>query len=246
MNTELANESKERALWEDFGSERTSAVREEILRFYEPLARSIAARTYAVRFDNSVSFADYLQYARVGLLEAVDRFDPTRGVAFRTFASARIRGAVLNGLAKESEIAAQNRFWRSHIRDRIDSLVTAVAPSADRISLSQIATVTVGLALGVLLEDSKNEFEPADQNPQNNPYAANEVRQLQSALKELLVRLPEREREIIKSHYLESTEFQQLANQMSVTKGRISQLHAQALKRLRAWLDEQPTLDRKV
>ena len=63
-----------------------------------------------LRRDNSVAFADYFQYACVGLVEAVDRFEPDRPVLFETFATYRIRGAVLNGLAKESELAAQRHY----------------------------------------------------------------------------------------------------------------------------------------
>ena len=240
-----ASDVRERTLWEDFHSCRHFGVREELLQLYEPFARSIAARMYRMRVDDSVSFDDYLQYAHVGLLEAVDRFDFNRDVAFSAFASSRIRGAVLNGLAKESEAAAQNRYWRSHVRDRVDSLRTAVAPDADRASLAQIATITMGLALGVLLEESRDSFEPADPNPNNNPYTANEVHQLGVAVKQLIVQLPEKERVVIAGHYLDHIAFQHLAVRLSVTKGRVAQLHAQGLLRLRAWLEQKPKLDQK-
>src|SRR5262249_2273888 len=151
-----------------------------------------------------------------------------------------IRGAILNGLVKESEVAAQNRFWRTHTRDRLDSLRTAVAPDADRASLAQIASLTVGLALGVLLEDARDDFEPPDPNPNNNPYAVNEVQQLRDAIRRLITDLPDKERVVITGHYVEKLEFQALAERLSLTKGRVSQIHAQGLQRLREWLDQSP------
>jgi RNA polymerase sigma factor for flagellar operon FliA len=239
-------ESSERALWNQFQSSRLHRDRKELVRMYEPFARSIAARMYGMRVDDSVAFEDYVQYGRVGLLEAVDRFDLAREVMFSAYAASRIRGAILNGIAKESELAAQNRFWRSRVRDRIDSLRTAAAPSADRASLAQIATITVGLALGVLLEDSPDSFEPADPNAQNNPYAANELSQLAATVRTLVHRLPEKERAVITGHYVNHLEFQHLAQELSLTKGRVSQLHAQALQRMRQWLEERPNLDHRL
>jgi len=238
----------ERRLWDEFHSSRKHRTREELLRLYEPFAKSIAARMYGSRIDDSVSFEDYLQYSRVGLLEAVDRYDSARGVAFSAYSSARIRGAILSGIAKESETAAQNSFWRGRHRDRMESLVTTVAPDADRASLSDIVTITMGLAMGAILDELEHEgfAEPVDPNPNNNPYLVNEIQQLGLAIKQLIVRLPDKERTVIAGHYIDSLEFQQIAEQLSITKGRVSQIHSQALLRLRQWLEQSPKLDRKI
>jgi RNA polymerase sigma factor for flagellar operon FliA len=241
------SDSAEKNLWDEFQSSRRHCTREELLRLYEPFAKSIAARMYSVRVDDSISFEDYLQYGRVGLLEAVDRYDFGRGVAFSTYSSARIRGAILSGIAKESEAAAQNRFWRERYRDRGESLITAVAPDVDRASLTDIATITMGLAIGAFLDELDHDItlEPSDPNPRNNPYAANEIYQLGTAVKQLIIHLPEKERAVISGHYIEGLEFQKVAIQLSISKGRVSQIHAQALLRLRSWLEHGKKLDQK-
>lgn len=239
---------KEAGLWEEFNRSHCQVAREQLLSLYEPFAKSIAARMYGLRSDDSVSFDDYFQYGRVGLIEAMERYDSGRGVAFGAYSSARIRGAILNGIAKESELASQIVFWRGRQRDRLDSLIESVTPNIDQVSLSEIATITVGLAIGALLEELEDDgvSEPIDPNPQHHPYQANEIRQLSLEVKRLINLLPDKERAVVFGHYIELLEFQQIAEKLSVSKGRISQIHSQAIVRLRGWLDSPPKLDRKL
>lgn len=239
-------DADERALWAIFRAAPSEPMRHRLVARYDGLTRTIAARIYGARSDDSVPFADYVQYARMGLLEAIDRFDLDRSTSFATFASQRIRGSILNGLTKESEFAAQRRFWNARRQERTDSLRTALAPHADRASLADIVTITMGLAIGAIVDGLGEQSDHADCNPQRDPYAVNELRQLSVAVRGLIARLPEREKEIILGHYRDQLEFRVMAERMSITKGRVSQLHAQALMRLRGWLEDRPKVDRKV
>jgi RNA polymerase sigma factor FliA len=235
-STEIAH-----SLWARFAQSREGRCREELIAHYLPLARIWAAKLYRQRPDDSVSFDDYLQYARVGLLEAIDRFDAARGASFETFSGYRIRGAVLNGLGQETEAADRRAQWAAATRARIDSL----HPPEDRgaADLEDLAQLTVGLALGVLLDE---EREPSDPSPAGNPYAATELADLRGLLRRLVEQLPEREREIIRQHYFYEREFQLIAVELGVTKGRVSQLHAQALVRIATLLGQASLLDRHL
>jgi len=235
----------EQALWSAFGISRSRELRGRLLELYEPLARSMAARLYAVRVNDSLPFDDYLQYARVGLIEAVDRFELSRGVAFGAYSAARIRGAILNGLAKSTEAAAQTQFFRARMRDRLESLTHEIAPRIEQSSLEDIAAITMGLAAGMLLEELGGSDELVDQNPSNNPYEASEIQQLSATVRRLIVLLPATEKTVIEGHYLRHLEFQQLAARLAISKGRVSQLHAQALLRLRRALEPKAKLDGK-
>lgn len=231
-------------LWQMFGQARDGSTRERLIEHYLPLAKTIAAKLFGLRADDSVAFADYLQYARVGLIESVDRFDQTRNVPFEAYASHRIRGAVLNGLATDSEVAAQRQFWRTHVPDRIGSLLETTGRNVSRASLSDLIEITVGLAIGSLLD-----FEPPeliDETIPANPYAATELAQMANAVRKLLPNLPEREREVIEGHYFRREEFQSIATCYGISKGRVSQIHGRALQRLRQMLDEEPTINRKL
>jgi len=241
---EAPDPARDRARWLDFARSRSTNLRNELIERYGTLARSMAARAYRRRMDNSVPFCDYLQYARVGLVEAIDSFDPERAVPFEAFSSYRIKGAILNGLGSESELAAQRAFWARRARDRFDSLKQHNSRGDRRASLEELVNLTVGLALGHLIE--QEEGEVIDDSLAANPYAVTELVQLRRSVRALLPALPERERELIRRHYDDSEEFQQIAADWGLSKGRVSQLHAQALQRLRQLLGRQPRLDRRL
>lgn len=239
-----ADLEQDRARWREFASSRTQELRSELIQRYIGLARITAARLYQRRLDNSVSFSDYLQYARVGLVEAIDHYDPAREVPFEAFSSFRIKGAVLNGLEGESELAAQRAFWSRRARDRFESLKSHEIQGDRRASLEELVNLTVGLALSHVIEQEDGEI--IDESLAANPYAVTELAQLKRAVRSLLPSLPERERELIRRHYEEHVEFQQIAAEWGVTKGRVSQLHAQALQRLRQLLGLRPRVDRTL
>jgi RNA polymerase sigma factor for flagellar operon FliA len=235
---------QDRARWREFAATRTQELRSQLIERYFGLAKVTAARLYQRRIDNSVAFADYLQYARVGLVEAIDHFDPAREVPFEAFSSYRIKGAVLNGLESESEVAAQRAFWSRRARDRFESLKSHETQGDRRASLEELVNLTVGLALSHVIEHDAGEV--IDESLAANPYAVTELAQLRRAVHSLLPALPERERELIRRHYEEHVEFQQIAAEWGVTKGRVSQLHAQALQRLRQMLGTKPRVDRTL
>ncbi|HEU4652725.1 MAG TPA: sigma-70 family RNA polymerase sigma factor [Steroidobacteraceae bacterium] len=231
-------------LWRAFRLSRDQVVRERLVERYMPFARTIAAKLYGLRPDNAVPFSDYHQYARVGLLEAIDRYDETRNVPFESYSTHRIRGAILNGIGHEHEVAAQREFWRSHVPDRLGSVLNQLGTKPERTSLEEIAEITVGIALGLVLD--QGDDDPVDQSTEGNPYAATELAHFTRLLRSLVELLPIREREIIAGHYFEHHEFQSIAERYGITKGRVSQLHAQALRRLRDLLEGKPKVNRKL
>jgi RNA polymerase sigma factor for flagellar operon FliA len=204
----------DRTLWERFTRSRALHLRVLLIERYLPLARNAAARYYRLRADDSVPFEDYLQYARIGLVEAIDDYDPGREASFETYSSYRIRGAMLNGLGRESEVAAQRNFWRTRLQERAELLPPV--PDADDV-----------------------EYEGddvADEAVQANPHAAVEQVELLTLVGVLLEKLPERERDLIRRHYFEQCEFRVIAHELALSPGRVSQLHAQALLRIRQLL----------
>jgi len=225
-----------RQLWEAYALSRDARTRGELIEHYMPVAKIIAAKVFGLRTDPAASFDDYLQYARVGLVEAVDRFDWTRSVPFEAYSAPRIRGAILNGIAHETEFSAQRSFWRVRMQERTDSLLGDKRHQPERATLQELIQVTVGLALGLVLDESAQE--PIDEQLQSNPYAMTEMEQLIRQVRGLLAKLSEREQQVIRGHYFERRELQAIAAEHGLTKGRVSQIHAQALGRLRSLLGE--------
>ncbi|MDB5838573.1 MAG: putative polymerase sigma factor [Herminiimonas sp.] len=238
-------EVQERCLWTLFHTHNDLAARTTLIIHYLPYARVIAARAYARRRHREIDFDDYLQFACVGLMESIDRFKVDRGILFKTFASQRMSGAILNGLEflteKQRQIAVRQRLMAEHV-----SGFTATGMQAkgevDRL-FRYLAESGVGMALGILLQGTGmiDTGEPAGIM---NDYQLLELKQLQQHIRMHLDKLPERERLVIKYHYLQSIPFHEIAALYGLTAGRISQIHRHALVLLRNSIDDTPGSDR--
>ena len=198
-----------------------------------PFARRLAGRIYARRPHDEVQFDEYEQFAMVGLLEAVERYAPDAGAAFRTFAFPRIQGAIMNGLARLTERQQQMAQRRHAAAERAESFMPEPL-SLERTEelLSELGEIGVGLALGFILEGDGLYPEPQSE-PGADPYAQFELRQVHQQLWKMVGRLTERERGIIEMHYKQSRRFEEIARVLGVGKSRVSQLHRQAIVRLR-------------
>lgn len=223
-------EREEASHWRRFFVTRDGRTRERLFNRYVGFARSLArrhARRVALRAD---MHEDLEQFAFRGLLEAIDRFDPARGVMFSGFAKLRISGSIIDGLGKLDENAAMARFRAQRDRERMASLVP---DQADLPATQQLADLVAELALGLMLEqhDSADQSDIAG-NPDNG-FDSLAWRETRSTLGERVNQLPETERTVIRQHYQNGLLFTQIASMLGLSKGRVSQLHSSALARLR-------------
>ncbi len=225
----------EASLWRRFRFEREFGCREQIFSRYRSLARSLARKHLHARPRNGVEQGDMDQFAYEGLLSAIDRFDPLRGIPFGAFARRRIIGSIADGTAQMTEMDAQYSYRRRAEKDRVRSIgVDADAPDP----LRALADLAAGLAIGLMLEGT-NLIEPsngADHRP--NAYESLAWRELQSLITHEIARLPDRESLIIRQHYEFGVSFTHIAQLLGLTKGRVSQLHASAIARLRGRIGE--------
>jgi RNA polymerase sigma factor FliA len=238
---------EEALLWRQLREQDAAAARERLLALHIGYAKVVAASYYARRFHDEIEFADYLQYARVGLLEALERFDPARGVQFRTFAARRMHGAILDGIERfterQQQIAARQRLRADRMQDLMAlaserSGSGGTVPQDAQQLLAYVAEAGIGLALCWMLEGSGMVDGAAQANSQPF-YRATELRQLRERLLRSIEGLPASERTVIRSHYLQDVPFEQIAATLQLTRGRISQLHRRALLRLRGLLADQ-------
>jgi RNA polymerase sigma factor for flagellar operon FliA len=215
--------TQEKELWHRWIGEREQVARDALIQLHAPWARLVARDVYVkVRIRDS-EWGDYVQNATVGLIESIDRYEPTRGVDFRTFARHRVRGAVFNGLRH----LTSDSFSPSdhHHLERSTSLA-----DNDADPLQAFVTWTVGLGIGHLLEAASL---PDDRGHSSNPYAAAVRDELTETLKDAIAQLPMREQMVLTLHYFQHVPFVDIAAQMQLTKGRISQIHRQAIESLR-------------
>lgn len=261
VSTEIEDEA---ALWSRYREHADAGARLRLLDRFLPYAKTVAASYYARRTHNDIGFDEYFQLASLAMIESLARFDPGYGVQFKTFAARRMHGALLSGLErlteKNQQIAVQKRLRQ----ERLQSLSTASGEVVPPRGLSNavvsrkkaqddlfddLAEIGVGIALGILLEGTGMHAESADQpagtsmSPEISYFRKSELAQLRERLKLLVTRLTTQEQSVIRGHYLQELEFEEISKMLGVTRGRISQIHRQALARLRKLLGNPPNVD---
>lgn len=220
----------EAALWRRLRFEAETGCRETIFMRYRTLARAIARQSRG-RAINGSEADDVEHFAYEGLLQAIDRYDPLRGIPFGAFARRRITGSIADGAVRYSEAAAQARHRGRAMRERLQTVSGGAVDESD--ALRALSSLVSGLAIGLLLEDAGlvARDDGADFRP--SVYDTLAMRELQAVLRDEIARLPHREARIMRLHYEDGVSFTHIADLLELSKGRISQLHGAALAKLK-------------
>jgi RNA polymerase sigma factor for flagellar operon FliA len=222
----MSSVADEQELWASYRPGNSNAAHQELFFRYAPWARSVARDVYRRIRVPQVEWGDYAHNATVGLLEAMSRFDPNRGVGFIGYAKARVRGAVFNGLrsflAEYRQRETGSRMW-----DRMDSFDNGGDHDDP---LTQVIASVAGLGLGFLLDAAaSSDVFRGD----HDASSMAERHQMDRLLEESLAELPEKERLVMTLHYHQHVPFVEIAVLLKVSKGRVSQIHRAAVERIR-------------
>ncbi|AMO22189.1 FliA/WhiG family RNA polymerase sigma factor [Ramlibacter solisilvae] len=242
--------SHESQLWRRWRDDADEAARRALLDIHMPYAKVVAASYFGKRLNDEIEFADYLQLASVGLIECVDRFDPSLGVQFRTYAARRMHGSLVDGIErmteKQQQIAARQR-----IEEQRRVVIKAAAPaapaertgqrSAEQV-LQYVADAGLAFALAWLL-DGTGMLQAGEASEAVPFYRDVELQQLRQRIVDLVRTLPPQERKVVQDHYFQEQPFDDIADAMCLSKGRISQIHRRALLHLRENLQGQQAFD---
>lgn len=232
----------ELTLWRRLRKQGDAVARERLLELHMPYARSIATIHWLRRSGDDMHFDDYVQFAALGLIECLDRFDPNQGVGFRVFAERRLHGSLVDGLEQFTEKQQQSAGIARLMAQRREATpeseegnaqppAAPVSRSTDRL-LRHVADAGIGFALTWLLDGSGMAL--ADDPVANIPfYRSTELRQLRERMLELMKQLTERERAVIRGHYFQGLTFEQIASHLGISRARVKQLHRRAIERLR-------------
>jgi RNA polymerase sigma factor for flagellar operon FliA len=228
--------AEEARLWGKLKAGGDVAAREKLFNLYHGYAQEVARRRFLDRRSGDIELGDLSQLAFAGLLEAIDGFDPERGIPFKGFAHRRIVGSILDGVAKASELREQISYRNRLKRERVKSLAAEVE-GVERLSaddaLNALVEVAVGLAIGFMLDDTNLVRSEAKAERAPNAYETLAWKETVQAALRCLSELPAKERSIIEHHYIRGLRFDELTAVLGLSKGRISQLHRSALLLLR-------------
>ncbi|WP_140634868.1 RNA polymerase sigma factor FliA [Methylibium rhizosphaerae] len=224
-----------------------------MLQQYSPLVRRLAHQMIA-KLPANVELDDLIQVGMIGLTDALSRFDVAQGVQFETFATQRIRGAMLDELRGSDYLSRGTRKQQRSIESAVHKLEQKLgrAPQESEIakemgiSLAEYQEL-LGKVRGtqlVYLEDMSGDDGDADYldrhvaDESENPLAQLQDRRMRSALVEAIKTLPEREQYVMSMYYEHDMNLKEIAAVLGVTESRVCQLHSQTIARLRVKLRE--------
>lgn len=232
-------------LWTKYGRDKDEVTKKKLLEYYLPLTRIIADRL-SISLPSYVDKEDFANIGFLGLVQALERFDASRGIKFETFASIRIKGAMLDAIRVNDwvpvSVRQKARNYQEALasltkklgRDPVDEELAAelgLALPKYRQMMNQIQIVTV-----VPLEDISSIS--SGENGDRDFTKQIERDELKTILAEQIKKLTEKEALVISLYYYEQLTLREISEILKVTEARISQIHTKAIFKLRNSLSE--------
>jgi RNA polymerase sigma factor for flagellar operon FliA len=241
-------------LWHDYRRTKDRALRDRLILTYAPLVKFVAGRLGA-SLPAHVDEQDLVSYGLLGLISAIERFDPDREIKFETYAIARIKGAIIDELrsldwvprsvrtrAREIERAIAELERNLHRAPTDEEIAAKLGLTAEELedSLAEISRSSMA-ALDELWTPSAGGDQIAlidtiEDTTGPDPEHSLEQTELKEALGEAIARLPEREKLVVTLYYYEELTLREIGEVLGVTESRVSQLHTKAVLRLKARL----------
>lgn len=241
------DEQRKADLWEEYSQTKNPKIREQLIIEYSGLVKIVAGRL-GMYLGYTVEYDDLVGYGIFGLIDAIDKFELTKGVKFETYASLRIRGAILDHIRKMDWIprtlrqkqrkldqAAHDieaRFGRAATNEELSKeLDIPLEELEGLINQTQIANL---VSLDEYLEQGSEVKAEAGNKPRfEQPETVIERQELKRALAEAIGELNDNEQKVIALYYFEECTVKEISRVLGVTESRVSQIHTKALKKMK-------------
>ena len=245
------DELTRKKIWDDYNRNKSEAAREKLILEYIPLVKVVAGRL-SMYLGYTVDYEDLCSYGVFGLIDAIDKFDKEKDVKFETYASLRIRGAILDQIRKLDWIPRTVRQRQRQLDTAMRELENELGrPASDeeiakRVGISEDeltdwqnqCKVSNFVSLNEYLEtgaDISNESAGASRH-----FDSPENSFLKDELKEKLIEaldvLTEKEKNVVVLYYYEELTLKEISNVLEVSESRVSQLHTKALNKMKGIL----------
>lgn len=233
-------------LWEEYSQKRLPQLREQLILEYAGLVKIVAGKL-SMYLGYNVEYDDLVGYGTFGLIDAIDKFNFEKGVKFETYASLRIRGAILDQIRKMDWVPRtlrQKQRKLDAVYQKIEAEEGRMATdeevareldiSVDELESWQLQTQIGGL---VSLDEYMEQGEQRTENSLSEDYVQPERIVEQKELKEILAKtlkeLTEKEQKVVYLYYYEDLTLKEISAVLEVSESRVSQLHTKALQKMR-------------
>lgn len=241
------NDAARKRLWEDYVRLKTPDLREKLILEYAPLVKVVAGRL-SMYLGYNVEYEDLVSYGIFGLIDAIDKFDKNKDVKFETYASLRIRGAILDQIRKMDWIPRTVRQRQKQIdtamkeleqrngRPATDAELAAYMGISEEEFLdwqNQVKADNI-ISLNEYVEQGNDiSSEKSISSGFETPESVIEKSELKKMLEESLEILTDKEKKVILLYYYEELTLKEISRVLEVSESRISQLHTKALQKMR-------------
>lgn len=249
------DENSRNQLWREYVKTKNSETRDKIILEYAPLVKIVAGRL-SIYLGYNVEYDDLVGYGIFGLIDAIDKFDYGKGVKFETYASLRIRGAILDQIRKMDWIPRSLRQKQK----KMDAAMSKIESQYGRAATDDEIAKEIGIETEELLNwqgqakvtniVSLDEFVEATGEKEVNTIKSNAYEQpeqiamkneVKKQLMDLLDSLTDKERKVILFYYYEELTLKEISHILEVSESRISQLHTKALQKMKTKLGDATT-----
>lgn len=247
------DEAGRKKLWAEYEKAKSPELREKIILEYAPLVKVVAGRL-SMYLGYNVEYEDLVSYGIFGLIDAIDKFDYAKEVKFETYASLRIRGAILDQIRKMDWIPRTIRQKQK----KIDAVIKEVEAAKGRSATEEEIAKGLGISEQELTEwqsqmkitglVSLNEYleqgseVPNEKGKVSSQFHSPEDAAMQEELKKMLMEaleiLTEKEKRVILLYYYEDLTLKEISSVLEVSESRISQLHTKALQKMKTRLGD--------
>lgn len=244
------NADNKQKLWEEYSKKRTPELQEKLIIEYAGLVKLVAGRL-SMYLGYNVEYDDLVGYGTFGLIDAIDKYDYSKGVKFETYASLRIRGAILDQIRKMDWIPRSIRQKQRKIELAYQSLEQKYGRMANDDEIARELDITVDelenwqnqtkitniISLDEFMDQgTESKMEQSLTSEFDQPDRIFEKQELKELLIKTLETLTEKEKKVIILYYYEELTLKEISKILEVSESRISQLHTKALQKMKTKL----------
>jgi len=247
-------------LWREYKGSGERAYRDQLIVHYSPVVKFVAGRVSA-GLPRHIEESDLASYGIIGLIDAIERFDPVRNIKFETYAIPRIRGAIIDELRSIDWVPRSVRAKARSVKDAYAKLegVLHRTPNDQEVAaelgmteaefqsaLSQISAVGVAALDEAFSGDDRSDRPTLGDSLADSgagPLATFEVKETKEALIRAVGLMGERERTVLTLYYYEGLTLSEIGEILGVTESRVCQIHTKSVLQLRAKLSDRSELE---